>query len=508
MISSLTWIRKGIALENPIQNVVDLYESGEYNPLAAPEDSEEQNKENQGLDSTARINADNGEIDEFDMENYDNEPDYPTIFTNSQEDLDMDHVENNLDNDNDEDDLEDELEEIEQLKILPTDNLLVVAKADAEEVSTIEVCVYESSEQNLYVHHDFFVDAYPLCLEWLTNSQLGNLLAVGTFGSPLLDPNSADATNKYSMTHHEQPYTQPYDVNIWDLNVIDSYNYAPVLSLIDPNYKVGSTTADTMSLSWNTNVMNLLASGSSDALVRIWDLHSSSSASGNLVSRLTHHKDKVQCVKWHPVESSILLTASYDKTIAICDSRASMSSAVIKFAKNLGDVETLLWDIHNPSSFYASFESGVVHCYDIRTLSSSSTSAATSPKFTIDAHKSGCTALDVHPTIPNCLLTASVDKSLKIWNTSTHTLVAKSDSDHFSSTVGAIFSAKFCPDSPYFEIAVGGDQNSLLVLDLSSNASIQSAFNYSPPIESSEDNTQQTIRDPFVYVNSGGYGSD
>ena len=61
---------------------------------------------------------------------------------------------------------EDEELEREELEIMPTDNLLVVAKTE-DDVSQLDIYVYDESEENLYVHHDLLLPAMPLCLEWL-----------------------------------------------------------------------------------------------------------------------------------------------------------------------------------------------------------------------------------------------------------------------------------------------------------------------------------------------------
>ena len=96
---------------------------------------------------------------------------------------------------------DEEEQEREELEVLPTDNLLVVAKTE-DEVSQLEIFVYEESEENLYAHHDLMLPSFPLCLEWLDyppisspsrrqpqNSpsssstdpaQFGNFIAVGT----------------------------------------------------------------------------------------------------------------------------------------------------------------------------------------------------------------------------------------------------------------------------------------------------------------------------------------
>lgn len=59
----------------------------------------------------------------------------------------------------DEDDLDD-------LVIKETDSLILVAKTE-DDVSHLEVHVYEEDTDNLYVHHDVMLPAFPLCIEWL-----------------------------------------------------------------------------------------------------------------------------------------------------------------------------------------------------------------------------------------------------------------------------------------------------------------------------------------------------
>lgn len=52
------------------------------------------------------------------------------------------------------------------MSIFPEDNLIVAAKTE-DDMSQLEVFVYEDGEDNVYVHHDVMVPSFPLCLEWL-----------------------------------------------------------------------------------------------------------------------------------------------------------------------------------------------------------------------------------------------------------------------------------------------------------------------------------------------------
>merc|ERR1712168_1164222 len=109
--------------------------------------------------------------DEYDMDNYDNEPD---------------NVADNICVDEDD-------------EIRSDDNLILVGHVD-DDVASIEVYVYNSEEGYLFVHHEIMLQNLPLCLEWLDynaddTSKPANLVAVAST-SPVIE--------------------------IWDLDVIDS----------------------------------------------------------------------------------------------------------------------------------------------------------------------------------------------------------------------------------------------------------------------------------------------
>lgn len=57
-----------------------------------------------------------------------------------------------------------------------------------------------------------------------------------------------------------------------------------------------------------------LASASADKTVKVWDV-----TTQQCVHTLTHHTDKVQSVRWHPTNHTMMLTGSFDKTAAVLD---------------------------------------------------------------------------------------------------------------------------------------------------------------------------------------------
>lgn len=77
----------------------------------------------------------------------------------------------------------------------------------------------------------------------------------------------------------------------------------------------------------------------------------------------------------------------------------------------------------SPLLVQVSLESGLVQSFDARVLPSapsSGSSLSTLPSapalYTLAAHDSACTTLDISPHIPGCIVTGGSDKMVKIWN--------------------------------------------------------------------------------------------
>ncbi len=80
------------------------------------------------------------------------------------------------------DDISDEDEE--DYTIHKDDNLILCTTTEDGGFSTLEIYVFNSPTNSLYVHHDVVLSAYPLCVEWLPHFQNNarvNYAVVGTF---------------------------------------------------------------------------------------------------------------------------------------------------------------------------------------------------------------------------------------------------------------------------------------------------------------------------------------
>lgn len=377
-------------------------------------------------------------------------------------------------------------DEREELEVLPTDNMIVTAKTE-DDISQLEIYVYDDSEENLYCHHDLMLPNFPLCLEWLDftptsstspNTASGNYIAVGT-----LDP----------------------EIEIWDLDTLESMYPASILGRPDKTKAHIPTPLGTgkkkkkktkhrnqekayhvdavLDLSWNRAQRNLLASASADRTVKLWDLSrdptigdsGEDGQSGGAIRSFDMHKDKVQAVQWNSAEPSVLLTGSYDRTVRTFDSRAPEAGVGAVLGS---DVEAVRWDPWESYGFYVSLENGLVLNYDARTLSADMFNTPVQPRFTLSAHDGAASSIDVNPHIKGCIATGGTDKMVKVWNITDDDAHGKRTVSLVTSRdlgVGKVFSTQFSPDDP-LTLAAAGSKAKLQIWDVGANFGARKAF--------------------------------
>ncbi|KAK5698257.1 rRNA-processing protein [Elasticomyces elasticus] len=501
MITATAWVPRGRASQHPARYEFDEEEYGRISKLAKLElddanedledarkalsktnvstneddpksDAEEDDQEQNGADDAL---SDDDDLKEYDLENYDDDevlggaedepeaeengnPVFGNIgglayYKDSKEDPYLKLPEQGDASDD---------EEREELQVLATDNMVLAARIE-DEVAHLEVYVYEDeADANLYVHHDVMLPAIPLCVEWLDtrpnkNSEQGNFAAVGT-----MDP----------------------DIELWDLDIVDCMFPTAILGQgsndaggapLEPatrkkkrkikkandSYHVDSV----LSLAANRTHRHLLASASADKTTKLWDLNTCTAAHS-----YTHHTDKVCALSWHPTQSSVLLSGSYDRTIVAADMRAP-NTTVPRWGVE-SDVEQVRWDPHDDNQFYVSTENGVLHCFDARQLPPSPEKSKAT--WRLQAHEKSLSSFSINPIVPGFIATASVDRTVKLWNVTETgpSMVISRDLG-----VGKVFSASFAPDKAVaFRLAVAGSKGAVQVWDTSTNRAVREAF--------------------------------
>jgi periodic tryptophan protein 1 len=269
------------------------------------------------------------------------------------------------------------------LEVLPTDSLILTAKT-SDDLSLLELHVYDEREENLWVRNDLMVPSMPLCVEWLdfppsqaaaqggheeqaAKKTHGNYVAVGTFDTA---------------------------IEVWDLDVLDGLYPTAILGPppglipdVPPPAPTGTGkkkkraqpppppaandkhhTQSVISLSWTSAHRNLLLSSSADGSIKLWDLSRPSPMEA--IKSWTHHQgEKVLAVEWNrfgvqgcggPVgakaEFSTVVLSAGERSVMVWDSRAV--GGVVSTGRLGADVECVKWDPWNAMDFFVSLALG------------------------------------------------------------------------------------------------------------------------------------------------------
>ena len=326
-------------------------------------------------------------------------------------------------------------DEEEDLKVLPSDNLMVVCRVTEDE-STMEVYIYNRKSGSFYVHHDIMLSSFPLCLEWINfdpaDATDGNMVALGT-----MDP----------------------DISIWDVDIIDVLEPAFVLAGSKKKKKKKAKLQGhrdaILDLSWNSIQKQVLASASADSVVGLWDL-----CQGTMSTVIDDHTEKVQTIEWHPFEPALILSGSADHTVRTFDCRHVNYTS--KTWTLPSEVEKVIWNHKNPYQFVAGTDSGHIFGCDVR---------HTKPVFSFKAHRSEVTGLALSSDIPGCLFSSGFDGKLKLWDVrkNTPSLVLEKNCH-----VSEIYSLAACIDEQ-LTVGIGGERT-VRVMDLNGDKHVKRHF--------------------------------
>lgn len=434
VIPCTTWVRKGIAAAVPekIELKADELEQiiRETQSALEDEDSDEEATTSQSNTKNTEKFPETG-IDEYNFQGYDDESGnmYCTITSLASFDG-ADGKDPFITNDDEDSDKEDDI-------IKPDDNLVLIGHVERD-ASILEVFVYNEKEGSFYCHHDILLPSFPLCIEWLnydsTDMKPGNLCAIGNM-TPIIE--------------------------IWDLDLIDCLEPAYKLGC-KPNKKkrqkrIGHRDA-VLDIAWNQNYIHVLASGSVDKTILLWDLENCKP-----VTKLDSFNEKVQALKWHPQETHQLLTGCADKLVRLFDCK---EETLIRSWKVSGEVERVLWNHYDPNYCIVSTDNGYIEYFDVR---------GDKLLWQIKAHEKEVTGLSLSATCRGLLVSCSNDGIMKIWDLLDHT--APTLVWEKSSNLGAIQCLAANPDNGFIFVA-GGDNkaHNLQIIDLREIPTLRERF--------------------------------
>jgi len=389
-------------------------------------------------------------LEEFDLDNYDEDEDnqdgmqfFSVLKADGELARDKDEwLQGNPDSESEAD--------IDDIK--PEDQVFVAVSCE-EDSCQLEVFVYEEEEGSMYVHHDVMLSAYPLCVEWLSSAGEAGEGSFGAVG--LID----------------------HTIQLWDLEEMEPME--PVRALGTAKKQKGKAgkkkkcavsglgaagmakahDGPVLCLHGSAFNRSVLASGSADETLKVWDV-----AENKCVHMYAHHENKVQCARWHPTEQAVLLSAAFDRRLALLDVRQPNQAA---YADLPSEAESAIWSRHSPFECLVSVDNGGVACYDVRKIVGKEQGMRL---WTLMAHDVACTVVQDAPT-KNLLITAGLDGHAKIWNTASAPSLAMSK----DLKAGPLFACQSSPEAPGL-VCFGG--KCPVMWDLSSEQLLVDAFGF------------------------------
>ncbi|KAF8126414.1 hypothetical protein K438DRAFT_2146192 [Mycena galopus ATCC 62051] len=299
LISAVLWVKRGITAQNPPNIVLSrvekedarielegAHEAAESMGLGAKgdeaddagEDSEDDwvDEDAMDVDSDSKPKTRNPDVlSEYNLDDYDNDR---MPFSN------IKGLTYYRDNEEDPyitlkgDDTDDERDELE---VLPTDHPLIGAKNE-DEISQLQIYVYDESQEKLYVCHDLVLPNFPLCLEWLdfspavtgSSTGFGNYIAVASIlGRPdETKPHIPIQKKNRTKTKHCTAFTGHYVDAVLALNWNKTQRNLLATVGFEPRPTINGDGGGPIRSFDNDRGPSVLLTGSYDCTVRTFDL--------------------------------------------------------------------------------------------------------------------------------------------------------------------------------------------------------------------------------------------
>lgn len=156
-----------------------------------------------------------------------------------------------------------------------------------------------------------------------------------------------------------------------------------------------------------------------------------------------------------------MASGGFDRSVCVFDVR--QPDSVHKYEVD-GDIECVKFSKHNAPLFLASTESGTVYGYDVRKPNTT--------LFTLAAHDEATTCLSFNANIPTLLATASLDKTVKLWDLTDMKPVCIASKDL---KIGQIYCMDFDRSSPNL-LSAGGNKGKIAMWDIQYDEGVQAKY--------------------------------
>ncbi|KRX59333.1 Periodic tryptophan protein 1 -like protein [Trichinella sp. T9] len=328
--------------------------------------------------------------------------------------------------------------------LLKADDNLVLFGCCVDNVENIlEVHVYNEAEDSYYPHHHYMLEEAPLCIEHVIFNKdtrdKGNFCAVGTMDSA---------------------------IELWNLDVVEAIEPVAIFGIRNQSSETEkkktkkiSHENGVLSLTWNRILSHILASGSADFQIILWDIENQL---GSAV--LSGHSDKVQSIKWHPTESSRLLSGDTSGVVKLWDARESVCEK--EWNEFNAEIERVAWNPWKSENFFVCLILTILLTVNLNQKKIEIQVAASDGRLynmdirsgivdVTEAHNGAVLGLSVNNKAENYMMTSSARGSLKLWKLD--------DNGHFKLSkkyklkMNDLLCCEFCPDEE--SVAACGGEN-------------------------------------------------
>ena len=187
-------------------------------------------------------------------------------------------------------------------------------------------------------------------------------------------------------------------------------------------------------LDFNPLQDNLLASGSQDGDICIWDLNNPTQhyTPGARSQRL----GDISSLAWNRKVSHILATGSVNSSMVIWDLKTKREVVALPQPRHIGACSAIQWNPDVPTQLITAHElSNHIYVWDLRNVRA--------PEKTLEGHQGGILSLSWCPSDPTLLLSSGKDNLALCWNPATSEYLGQ-----FAQSSNWIFDIQWSPRNP------------------------------------------------------------